>query len=457
MGNELDNPILTKNSLDEETQFIKFGLSSVQGWKTQMEEYNFFITDIFPNTDKKIDIFGLFSGEGGPEVAKYICNIFPEKIKSNNNFKEGKYPEAIKEIFLEVDNSLNTENGKLELLKIQQEFKLNEIEEKDLINKTCGEGDELPERELEQIKCIKDLLNPRNLSNYNISFFSGCSGLVLIITNDKIFVANIGNTRCIPIDNNLEVITEKVNKVNTTSDEAEKNRLKNSQNFKEKKIYEEFIEISRGFGFFEYKENKWLKPEDQAISSEPEIIELNYDQVKYLIIGSNGLFEQVDKNNNEDIFYNKCYRNLAEYFLEKINDNKKNKKISRFIEEYFDKIIPKNKNPNIFVQYQNYMSNISCAIIELLPRPKIIIENKEENKNENSNENNNKESQKQKVENFKKLNSNNKSMKNIFSFSKKKDNNTSSKNTEQSKFSKNDKKGKKLESSSSFTNIFKKK
>ena len=457
MGNELDNPILTKNSLDEETQFIKFGLSSVQGWKTQMEEYNFFITDIFPNTDKKIDIFGLFSGEGGPEVAKYICNIFPEKIKSNNNFKEGKYQEAIKETFLEVDNSLNTENGKLELLKIQKEFKLNEIEEKDLINKTCGEGDELPERELEQIKCIKDLLNPRNLSNYNISFFSGCSGLVLIITNDKIFVANIGNIRCIPIDNNLEVITEKVNKVNTTSDEAEKNRLKNSQNFKEKKIYEEFIEISRGFGFFEYKENKWLKPEDQAISSEPEIIELNYDQVKYLIIGSNGLFEQVDKNNNEDIFYNKCYRNLAEYFLEKINDNKKNKKISRFIEEYFDKIIPKNKNPNIFVQYQNYMSNISCAIIELLPRPKIIIENKEENKNENSNENNNKESQKQKVENFKKLNSNNKSMKNIFSFSKKKDNNTSSKNTEQSKFSKNDKKGKKLESSSSFTNIFKKK
>ena len=56
------------------------------------------------STDKKIDIFGLFSGEGGPEVAKYICNIFPEKIKSNNNFKEGKYPEAIKETFLEVDN-----------------------------------------------------------------------------------------------------------------------------------------------------------------------------------------------------------------------------------------------------------------------------------------------------------------------------------------------------------------
>ena len=53
MGNELDNPILIKNSLDKETPFIKLGLSSVQGWKTYMGEYNFFLTDIFPDTEKK--------------------------------------------------------------------------------------------------------------------------------------------------------------------------------------------------------------------------------------------------------------------------------------------------------------------------------------------------------------------------------------------------------------------
>ena len=427
MGNELDNPILTKNSVDKETLYIKLGSSSIQGWKTQMEEYNFFLTDIFPNTDKKIDIFGLFSGEGGPEVAKYICNNFYDKLKSNNNFKEGKYPEALKETFIELDNSLNTEKGKQELNKIQKELKLDENEEINLINKTCGNGDCLPERELEQIKCIKDLLNPRNLSNYNISFFSGCSGLVLIITNDKIYIAR---------------------------DESEKNRIKFSKEFKEKKIYEEFIEISRGFGFFEYKENKWLKPEDQAISSEPDIIEINYEQCKYLIIGSKGLFEQ--GNNDDNIFYNKCNRNLAEYFLEKIN-NDKEKKLSKIIEEYFDKIIPKKRNKNIFIQYENYMSNISCAIIQLFPRPKIKENKIEENKNGDGN-NINKLNEKQKMENFKKLSSNNKSMKNLFSFMKKNNNsNIQSTGVEHSKFNKTDKKEKKLESSSSFTNIFKKK
>ena len=407
-----------------------------------MEEYSFFLPDIFPNTDKKIDIFGLFSGQGGPEVAKYICNNFPDKIISNNNFKEGNYQEALKETFIELDNSLITEKGKIELKKIQKEFNLNKNEEINLINKTCGNGDYLPERELEQIKCIKDLLNPRNLSDYNISFFSGCSGLVLIITNNKIFIANIGNFRCIPIDINLEIITEKINKINTISNDKEKERINFSKNFKEKKIYEEFIEITRGFGFFEYKENKWLKPEDQAISIEPEIIEINYEQCKYLIIGSNGLFEQGD---NEDIiFYDKCNKNLAEYFIEKINnynDNNNNKKISNLIEQYFDKIIPKKKSNNNFIQYENYMSNISCAIIQLFPRPKLpenkIEEAKEENKGNSSN-NIYKISEKQKQENFKKLSNNNKSMKNLFSFMKKNNNNAQNEG-EQNKLSKTDK------------------
>ena len=103
------------------------------------------------------------------------------------------------------------------------------------------------------------------------------------------------------------------------------------------------------------------------------------------------------------------------------------------------------------------MSNISCAIIQLFPRPKIKENIIEENKNADDN-NINKLNEKQKMENFKKLSSNNKSMKNLFSFMKKNNNsNIQSTGVEHSKFNKTDKKEKKLESSSSFTNIFKKK
>ena len=41
------------------------------------------------------------------------------------------------------------------------------------------------------------------------------------------------------------------------------------------------------------------------------------------------MFEQGD--NNDNIFYNKCNRNLAEYFIEKINKDN-NRKMSNIIE-----------------------------------------------------------------------------------------------------------------------------
>ena len=275
MGNELSSPNLEKKSFDLETDYVKFGLSSIQGWKTQMEDYNFYSTDISPNTNKKIDIFGIFDGHGGPEIAKYISKIFIDKLNSNTSFKEGNYVQSLKETFIDIDNSLNTEKVKKELIKISEEFKLTEEEEILEINKTCGYGENLSEKEIEQIKCIKDILNPKNLIDYNISSFSGCSGIVILLTNNKIYIANAGNCRCIPIDENWEVISDKTNKLHYINDEEEKKRIDNSSAFKEKKFYPEFLISSRGFGDFDYKENKWLKLEDQAVTPEPEVIEIN--------------------------------------------------------------------------------------------------------------------------------------------------------------------------------------
>jgi serine/threonine protein phosphatase PrpC len=134
--------------------------------------------------------------------------------------------------------------------------------------------------------------------------------------------------------------------------------------FKEKKIYPEFIYTSRGFGDFEYKENKWLKPEDQAISPEPEVTEITYNECKYLIIGSHGLFDE-----NKDMkLFEKSNQDISDFFMEQIKNNK-NKKISKIIEEYYDIIIPKEKKED----NQLYMDNITCFVIQLFERPKLIV------------------------------------------------------------------------------------
>ena len=152
MGNELNEPNLENNSFDLETDYLKFGVSSIQGWKTQMEDYYFYSIDLIPNTNKKIDIFGIFDGHGGPEISKYISSNFLNVLLTKNSFKEGKYIESLKETFIEIDNSLNSDKLNNELIKISEEFKLNENEEILEINKTSGNEEKLSEKEIEQIK-----------------------------------------------------------------------------------------------------------------------------------------------------------------------------------------------------------------------------------------------------------------------------------------------------------------
>ena len=431
MGNELNNPVLEKNSFDLDTDFIKFGLSSIQGWKTQMEDYSFYSIDLLKESDKKIDIFGIFDGHGGPEIPKYISENFLNILLSNTSFKEGNYSQSLKETFIEIDNSLNTDKVKQKLIKISEKFKLKEDEEILEINRMYGNGENLPEKEIEQIKCIKEILNPRNLVDFNISSFCGCSGIVILLTNDKVYIANAGKCRCIPIDENWEIISDKTNKLHSINDELEKLRIENSSSFKEKKFYPEFLLSSRGFGYYEYKENKWLKSEDQAVSPEPELIEINYEECKYLIIGSHGFFD----GNKNIKFFEKSNQDIADYFMEQIKTNK-NTKISKIIEDYFDMVIPKEKKD---FQYQSFMDNMTCIIIQLFERPKIVNEVKEEKKQENR-----KSDEKVKMEIFKKRkDESNKSMKDLFSFF--------------TKIHKSDKKEKKLENSASLSNLFKKK
>lgn len=440
MGNELDKPILDKNSYDEESKYIKFGLSSLQGWKTQMEDYNFYSIDIIPNSDKNIDIFGIMDGHRGPEVAKYISTHFIETLLSNNSFKEDNYLESLQETFLQVDKNLKTDQAQKELIKISEELKLNEEKETISIKQLYKPEDNLNEKEIEQIKYIKDILNPNNLINCNIPSYSGCSGIVILVTNNIIYIANAGDCRCIPLNENYEVITDKSNKLHLINNDNEKKRIQDSLNFKEKKFYPEFLETTRGLGNLEYKQNKWLKPEDQAFSPQPEVIEINYEECKYLIIGSHGVF---DENKDMDL-YDKYNKDVACYFMDQIKKDE-NKKFSNIIEEYLDSIVPKDKK-DINLN-RSYMDNMTCFLVELFKRPKYAIEEKKEERRKRKVKI--MQDQIEKPIKLKKDNPRNKSMKNLLSFFT----NINLKNDR--KESKEKEVKKKLDTSASFSGFFK--
>ena len=56
----------------------------MQGWRKKMEDSHITRTDIGPGKDTQL--FGVFDGHGGTEVAVYVGNHFTEEFLKNPNF-----------------------------------------------------------------------------------------------------------------------------------------------------------------------------------------------------------------------------------------------------------------------------------------------------------------------------------------------------------------------------------
>ena len=365
MGEELNKPIKQYNPKDNQNTYLKYGLNSVQGWKSSMEDY---ILDFIESDPQKVlNIFGIFEGHGGREIPKYLSIHFFEFLKNNENFKNAKYKEALSETFLEIDKSFKTDNVQKELTKYSEEFKT--LKEQEIKNIYSIE-EKANEDELKQMITFNEVLDPRNIENANIADFTGSSGIIILICDNKnLFIANAGNSRCLVVNKEGVIINKTKDHTMDNSEEKKRVDLARSLNEEEeensgfeKDLQAEYLEITKGFGFLEFK----VDQRDQEVSADPDIIEVPLKEIQYIIIGSHGIFEETNDNNNEDNTNNK----ICKYFIEEIK-NDENKCYSKIIEEYNEKNISKDKND------EKGLDNMSCIIISLKDKIQEFVKNKE--------------------------------------------------------------------------------
>ena len=148
MGIYLSKPNTTKDSHAGETEFVRFAVSAMQGWRMNMEDAHISL----PKLTENVGLFAVFDGHGGAEVAKFCNKYFPSELLKNANFKLGNYKAALEETFLKMDEMLLGENSN-DLLK---EFK-SDID--------------------------------------NANSFAGCTANVVIVTSNEVYVANAGDSR----------------------------------------------------------------------------------------------------------------------------------------------------------------------------------------------------------------------------------------------------------------------
>ena len=356
MGEELNKPEKNYSPIDKENIYLKFGFNQVQGWKKSMEDY---AIEFLDSGEKKfMNIFGIFDGHGGKEVPRYLQAHFLECLNKNNNFNTEKYKDGITETFFELDKKFTTKEAQEELAKYSEEFKPEKDKELKEINDLCSPNEKLSNEELEQVMAFNEVFDPRNIENANIAEFTGATGMILAICYKDILIAYAGNSRCLILDAEGKIINQTTD--HTIKSANEKKRVDLARSFndedEEKKKGEdehmEYLDSTRGFGDLEFKGNEWIEQKDQEISVEPQIVLVPYDNAKYIIFGSHGMFEGDDNKINEEV---------RKYFFENVSKNSETK-FSEIIKNYFEKIIPEDKNKN---EKNIGLDNMSCFLIEL--------------------------------------------------------------------------------------------
>ena len=290
------------------------------------------ITNLDLGPSKQTQIFGVFDGHGGCEVAKFVSNHFVQEFLSNPNYEKNDIKKALEENYYQMDKLMLEKEGSEELL---YEYK-----------KSKEEAEKIKENNKNaQIEMLRQVIDPKEQPDAKISMFTGCTANVLVIHDKKLFFANAGDSRSILCKKGQAIPMSVDHK---PSIPAELKRIERAEGWVSDGRILGNLNISRGIGDSEYKVNKKLKPEDQIISNFPDVkIENLSDDIDFVVIACDGIWDC--KTNQE----------VCDFFEEK-SKKEPEQKISKFIEELFDEILA----PDVYTDTGVGCDNMSCIVIQ---------------------------------------------------------------------------------------------
>ena len=357
MGETLSTPNLEKNIENGYNNDLEYGICSIQGYRPSMEDTFFSAINI--GEDKNLSLFGVCDGHGGKEISSYIAQNFQSFLEKNENFKNRKYQEALKETFLSLDKSLLEKEVYEKLLNYSIEDRKNEEEKFDKIAKeVIKEDDKITEDDITQMKAFKNLFDPRNLEDCNVAYFCGSTACVVLFGENDIFIANAGDSRCILLDKD-GIVRHKTTD-HKCSNQEEKKRIEQAEGFIEGNRIKGCLDVTRGFGDLEYKTNEWLRPEDQMITANPEIISVPTKDVDYVVLGCDGFFEPINEDSNNG--------KIGKFIFDKLKEKKRNdgNNISDVISLFIDELVKKDEKKNPISS-----DNITGIVIKMYEESKV--------------------------------------------------------------------------------------
>ena len=234
------------------------------------------ITDLDIGPSKQTQIFGVFDGHGGCEVAKFVSNHFVEEFLKNPNYIKNDIKKALEENYVKMDKLMLEKEGSEELLN---EYK-----------KSKEEAEKIKENNKNaQIEMLRQVIDPKEQPDAKISMFTGCTANVLVIHDNKLFFANAGDSRSVLCRKGQAFPMSVDHKPSIPS---ELKRIEKADGWVSDGRILGNLNISRGIGDSEYKVNKKLKPEEQIISNFPDVKVENFsNDIDFVVLACDGIWD----------------------------------------------------------------------------------------------------------------------------------------------------------------------
>jgi len=243
MGQTLSEPVVEKVSDSGADELLIYGLSAMQGWRISMEDAHAAVLDLQSeengkpqksDANKRLAYFGVYDGHGGEKVAQFAGENIHKIVAKQDAFSKGDMEQALKDGFLATDRAI-----------------LNDSRYEDEV--------------------------------------SGCTASVGVISRDKIWVANAGDSRTVL---GVKGRAKPLSFDHKPQNEGEKARISAAGGFVDFGRVNGNLALSRAIGDFEFKKSADLSPEQQIVTAFPDVIthEISSDD-EFLIIACDGIWD----------------------------------------------------------------------------------------------------------------------------------------------------------------------
>lgn len=276
MGVYLSTPKTDKFSEDGENDTLRYGLSSMQGWRASMEDAHAALTDL----DECTSFFGVYDGHGGKVVAKFCAKYLHQQVLKHEAYAAGDVGTSVQRAFFRMDEMMRGQRGWRELSVLGDKMnKFTGMLEGLIWSPKGGNGNDKDDDWAFEEGPHSDFTGPT----------SGSTACVAIVRNNEVCVANAGDSRC--------VISRKGQAYNLSRDhkpelEVERERILKAGGFIHAGRVNGSLNLARAIGDMEFKQNKFLPAERQIVTANPDIniIEL-CDDDDFIVLACDGIWD----------------------------------------------------------------------------------------------------------------------------------------------------------------------